>query len=90
MATSAIADAVKLLTDFQIKHGAGGKTVFSQTLQFYLDALKFDPKIIVIALENEINVIKSELDKIKQLRMDRIKSVEVCMANVTNRVMEQP
>lgn len=29
MVTSALAEAVKILRDFQIKHGAGGKTVFS-------------------------------------------------------------
>ena len=42
---------VKILNDFQNKHGAGGKTVFSKTLQFYLDALKFDPKLIMAALD---------------------------------------
>ena len=42
------------------------------------------------AFENELKVIKSELEKIKQLRFTRVNSVEVCMDNVTKRVMENP
>ncbi len=40
------------------------------------------------ALDKEITVIKSELDK--KTRLKRMKSVEVCMKNVTKRVMEEP
>lgn len=55
-----------------------------------MDALKFDPKIVMAALDKEIEVFQSELDKIQQLRLNRIKSVEVCIANVTKRMIEQP
>jgi hypothetical protein len=42
------------------------------------------------ALDKEITVIKSELDQIREIRLKRMKSVEVCMKNVTKRVMEEP
>ena len=42
------------------------------------------------ALDKEITVIKSEMDKVREIRLKRMKSVEVCMTNVTNRVMEEP
>ena len=74
LASRELTDAVKILREFENKHGAVGKTVFTKTLQFYLDALKFDPKIIMDGLGQEIEVIKSELKKINQLRLDRIKS----------------
>ena len=64
VASRELAGAVNILRDFQNKHGAGGKTVFAKTLQFYLDELKFDPKIIMAALEQEIQVIKNELEKV--------------------------
>ena len=43
---------------------AGGKPVFTKTLQFYLDELNFKPKIVTAALEQEIEAIISELEKI--------------------------
>ncbi len=43
MASRGVADVVNLLRNFQTKHGAGGKIVFNKTLQFYLNALNFDP-----------------------------------------------
>ena len=48
--------------------------MFTKTLQFYFDELKFEPKIVMAALDQEIVAIKSELEKINQLRLDRIKS----------------
>ena len=54
LASRELADVVKILRDFQNKHGADGKTVFAKTLQFYLDALKFDPQIVMAALNQEI------------------------------------
>ncbi len=67
-ATKELENVVKLLRNFQNKHGAGGKSVLNKTLQFYLNALKFDPQIIMAALDNEIEVIQTELEKISQLR----------------------
>ena len=64
--------------------------MFTKTLQFYLDALKFEPKIIVAALDHEIKVIKSELEQIYQHRLDRIKSTEDCLVSVANVLMKQP
>jgi hypothetical protein len=43
MASREITNVVNILRDFQTKHAAGGKSVFSKTLQFYLNALNFDP-----------------------------------------------
>ena len=90
VASRELAGAVTILNDFENKHRVGGKTGFTQTLQFYLDALKFDQKVVMAALDQEVEAIKKELAKMEQLKMNRIKSVEVCMANFTNRVMEQP
>ena len=36
-------DVAKIFRVFWDKHQHGGRTVFSKTLEFYLDALKFDP-----------------------------------------------
>ena len=90
MASRELADAVSIVRDFENKHGVGGKNVFTKKNQFYLDALKFDPKAIIAALAQEIEVVKSDLAKIKQQRLDRIKSAEDCMADVANVLMKQP
>ncbi len=39
------------------------------------------------ALEKEIEALKSELDKIKKFRLDRIQSTKDCMSNFTNVLM---
>ena len=68
MASKELADAVNILKDFDNKNRVDGKIVFTQTLQFYLDALKFDQKIVTAALDQEIEAIKKELVKINQLK----------------------
>ena len=73
-ASRELTDAVRILREFKNKHGAGGKLVFTKTLQFYLDELNFEPKIVMAALDQEIVAIMCELEKINQLRLDRIKS----------------
>ena len=41
-------------------------------------------------LDKEVEFMKSELEKIKQLRLARIASVQECMEEITNRLMDQP
>lgn len=55
-----------------------------------MDALKFDPTIVMFALDQEIEAIKKELEKVNQVRLDRIKSVEDCMSKVTSVLINQP
>ena len=79
-----LADVEKILKAFQNKHEAGGKPVFTKTPEFYFEALKFDSSKIMDALDGEIEVMKRELDKMQQLRLERIKSVQECVQEFTN------
>jgi wobble nucleotide-excising tRNase len=55
-----------------------------------LDTLKFDPTIVTVALDQEIEAIKKELEKANQVRLDRIRTVEDCISNITNLLINQP
>ena len=85
-----LADVAKIFANFQKKHEAGGKKVFTNTLQYYLNALKSDVKKVMGGLDKEVEFMKSELEKINQLRLARIASVQECMEEITNRLMDQP
>jgi hypothetical protein len=52
-----------------------------------LDAIRFESKIIIDGLNEDIASLKREMEKIKELRMARIKSLEECVHKITNALM---
>ena len=41
-------------------------------------------------LEKEVEFMKSEIERINELRLARIKNVQECLEEFTNRLMDQP
>ena len=64
----------KILSAFQGQHQADGRPVFTKSLEFYLKALKFESQQILGGLEEEINILKSEMEKLNKARLERIDS----------------
>ena len=58
-------------------------------MQFYLDAIRIESKTIIDGLNEEIANLKRELDKTKELRLARIKSLKESAQKMTNVLMEQ-
>ena len=58
--------------------------MFTKTPEFYFEALKFNSGKIMDALDEEIEVMKRELEKMQQLRLEKIKSVQECVQEFTN------
>ena len=85
-----LADVAKIFANFQKKHEAGGKKVFTNTLQYYLNALKFDVKKVMGGLDKEVEFMKSEIEKINQLKLAQIKNVQECLKEFANRLIDQP
>jgi hypothetical protein len=85
-----LADVVKIFSHFKDKHEAGGRKVFSNTLEYYLEALKFDGKKVMDGLDKEVEFMKSEMEKISQVRMARIKSAQKCLIDFTKRLIDDP
>jgi len=54
-----------------------------------LDAISFDSKTVIDALDEEIENLKREIDETKELRLARIKSIEESALKMTNVLMEQ-
>ena len=63
--------------------------MFTRTLQFYLDAIRFESKIVIDGLDEEITNLKREMEKINELKVARIKSLEELAQKMTNLLMEQ-
>ncbi len=63
--------------------------MFSRTLQFYLNAIKFESKMIIDGLNEDIESLKMEIDMIKELRLARIKSFVEYAHKITNALLEQ-
>ena len=78
MASRELADVAKILSAFQGKNQADGRPVFTRTLEFYLKALKFESQSILGGLEEEINILKREMEKIKKARLERIEEAKKC------------
>ena len=74
-----LADVAKIFLNFKKKHEAGGRKVYTKTLDYYFNALKFDGKKVMIGLDVEIELLKSEMGKINQLRLAQIKNVQECL-----------
>ena len=78
-----------LFKAFQKKHEVDGKTVFKKSLQFYLDALNgFSYKQIKMALDEELESMKKEIQQTKLLIAEKINSVKDCTKAYSNGVME--
>ena len=69
-----LADAENEFRDFQKNHEVFGRKVFTKTLDYYLNALKFDSGKAMDGLDEEIQVNKRMIDQINLLRLARIKS----------------
>ena len=70
-----LADLKNMFRDFSDKNQADGKPVFTKTLGFYLDGLKFDSGTVMGGLDAEIAAVKSELDQMKNANLVMIKSL---------------
>ena len=67
-------ELIGMLKTFQAKHEAEGRTVFTHTLEFYLNALRFEPKKINLGLDEELRVVQRELDLANTTRLETIKN----------------
>jgi hypothetical protein len=73
-ASRELADVAKILSAFQDQNQADGRLGFSKSLEFYLKALKFESQKILDGLEEEIDTLKSEMEKLNKARLERIDS----------------
>jgi hypothetical protein len=58
VASRELTELTNIFGAFWDKHQYGGRTVFFRTLEFYMDALKFDPLKILAGLTEEIAILK--------------------------------
>ena len=71
------ADMEVLLKEFEQKHKASGRPVFTKSLNFYLDCLKtFEFKKLLVALEDEISSLKKEMEESAKTEVDMIKNLQ--------------
>ena len=63
VAARALADVANIFRAFQQKHAAGGRRVFTKTLDYYLDAVKCDSAKAMAGLDEEIQVMKRLLEQ---------------------------
>ena len=61
-----------IFSAFQDKHQAEGRPVFTKSIEFYLKALKFESQHILSGLEEEIDLLKRDMEKIIKARLLRI------------------
>jgi hypothetical protein len=54
-----------------------------------LNAIKFESKIIIDGLDEDIANLKREMDKANELKLAQIKSLEKCALKITNVLLEQ-
>ena len=64
VASRELADLANIFSAFQAKHQDNGRPVFTRTIEFYLKALKFESNQILGGLEEEINILKRDMEKI--------------------------
>jgi hypothetical protein len=71
-----------LLKEFDKKHKADGRPVFLKSLDFYLDSLNaFEFKKMLMALDEEIQALKRELEESNKFELDIIKNFEEFMGS---------
>ncbi len=59
-----LAEISKIIRDFDDNNSEDGKPVFTKTIGFYLDELKFDSGKVLGWFEDEIKAVKSEKNQI--------------------------
>ena len=64
-------EVAKILRDFQSKYE---QPVFTKGLEFYLKALEYESKTVIDGLDEELAFLKKKIEKLDQLRLDKIKS----------------
>ena len=69
-----LADAANIFRAFQKKNEDGGRQVFTNKLEYYLDALQFDSGKVIAGLNEDIEVIKRLIEQTNYFRLTRIKS----------------
>jgi hypothetical protein len=67
---------LSFLKEFSKKNENCGRTFFTKTLEYYLEALKFDSGKVMNGLDEEIIASNKELEKINKLKLDRIKILQ--------------
>ena len=67
-------DVTNIFRTFWNKRKNSVRTVFSKTLEFYLNALKFDPQKILEGLTEEITILKREMEERKKIQTENLLS----------------
>ena len=62
-----LVEAENEIRAFQKQHEAGGRQVFSKSLDYHLDALKFNSVLAIAGLDDEIKVIESLIQTTNEL-----------------------
>ena len=80
--TRELTEMAKIFRAFEKKYEVGGRTVFTKTLKFYLDALsQFDLQKIKDGLEEEVRLMKSEMDEMTKIKVEKIKNIYEVSSN---------
>ncbi len=70
-----LAKISKIIRDFEDENSEVGMPVFSKTVGFFLDGLQFDSAKVLGGLDDEIQELKREGEKMHQLNLEKIKSL---------------
>jgi hypothetical protein len=70
-----LGEITKIIKDFSEKNSKEGKSVFTKTISFYLDEFKLDSSKVLSGLDDEIQELKREGEKMHQLNLDKIESL---------------
>ncbi len=62
----------KILCDFHNKEKAECRRGFAKTLDYYLNELKFNHVKIIEGLNEEINLVEKEMERINTLNLDEL------------------
>ena len=66
----------EILKTFQDDNEEDGKNIFAKTIDYHLDGLKFDPNRVVNGLDEEIALVKSELQVASLFSFEEIKNLK--------------
>ena len=70
-----LAGLSKIIRDFDEKNSEDDKPVFTKKVGFYLDGLQFDSSKVLDGIDDEIKAVKSEMEQMNQLNLEKIKSL---------------
>ena len=71
-----LADLEEILKTFQDDNEEDGKNIFAKTIDYHLDGLKFDPNRVVNGLDEEIALVKSEMQVASLFSFEEIKNLK--------------